>query len=94
MQDNLTQIAAELSEENLELLNKIRVLFDQDVRPYLNSHGGDVEIVSFNNERNLQIRLHGACGACPASSVTLYYVVEEALECEFPDDEITVEQVD
>ncbi len=77
-----------------ELFEKVRKVINDDVRPYLNSHGGDLEIVAFDEEKRLHVRLHGACGACPASKMTLYYVVEEALEEEFPEEGIEVLQVE
>ncbi len=76
-----------------ELFQKVREMIEADVRPYLRSHGGDLEIMAFDEEKKLHVKLHGACGACPASSMTLYYVVEEALEAEFPEEGIEVVQV-
>jgi Fe-S cluster biogenesis protein NfuA len=54
------------------------------VRPYLHSHGGDVEFVSINSGV-VHIRLLGSCGSCPSSSVTLKNAVEEALYEAAPD---------
>jgi nitrite reductase/ring-hydroxylating ferredoxin subunit/Fe-S cluster biogenesis protein NfuA len=48
------------------------------VRPYLQSHGGDVELVSVDGRR-AAVRLHGSCNGCSMSAVTLREVVEEAL---------------
>ena len=48
------------------------------VRPYLQSHKGDVEFVSVHEGR-VRLRLVGSCGSCPSSSVTLKNAVEEAL---------------
>ena len=50
------------------------------VRPYLESHGGDVEIVSLNPPDSVEIRLLGACDGCPASSLTLSEGVEKAIK--------------
>jgi Fe-S cluster biogenesis protein NfuA len=54
------------------------------VRPYLRSHGGDVEFVSADRGV-VQIRLLGSCGSCPSSSITLKNAVEEALYEAAPD---------
>jgi len=48
------------------------------VRPYLRSHGGDVELVEVADGR-AHVRLHGSCNGCSMSAVTLREGVEEAL---------------
>lgn len=48
------------------------------VRPYLQSHGGDVELVSIENG-TAHVRLQGACNGCSMSAVTLQEGVSEAL---------------
>jgi len=50
----------------------------ESVRPYIRSHGGDVELVSIEGGV-ARVRLVGACGSCSASSATLRHVVSEAL---------------
>jgi Fe-S cluster biogenesis protein NfuA len=50
----------------------------EKVRPYLKSHGGDVELTSVR-EGIVRLRLHGSCGSCPSSSITLKNAVEDAL---------------
>jgi len=54
------------------------------VRPYLQSHGGDCELARIENGV-IHLRLHGSCGSCPSSSVTLRNAVEEALYQAAPD---------
>lgn len=48
------------------------------VRPYLQSHGGDVELVKIE-DGVAHVRLHGSCNGCSMSAVTLREGVEEAL---------------
>ncbi len=48
------------------------------VRPYLQSHGGDVELVELDGSTAV-VRLLGSCNGCSMSSVTLREGVEEAL---------------
>src|ERR1700688_1122725 len=52
--------------------------------PYLKSHGGDVELVAVR-DGIVHLRLHGTCGSCPSSSLTLKNAVEEALYEAAPD---------
>lgn len=55
-----------------------------DVRPYLASHGGDVELVDVD-DGVVTVRLTGACNGCTASALTLRDGVERALAEGFPD---------
>ena len=51
------------------------------VRPYLQSHGGDVEMLGIDaDEGVLHIRMLGSCDGCPSSSVTLQLAVQQAIE--------------
>lgn len=50
----------------------------EKVRPYLKSHGGDVEFADVR-DGIVHLRLHGTCGSCPSSSITLKNAVEDAL---------------
>ena len=50
----------------------------ESVRPYLQSHGGDVELVRIE-QGAAYVRLQGACSGCSMSAVTLRDGVEEAL---------------
>jgi Fe-S cluster biogenesis protein NfuA len=54
------------------------------VRPYLKSHGGDCEFVSVR-DGVVRLKLHGTCGSCPSSSLTLKNAVEDALYEAAPD---------
>ncbi|MBU1487059.1 NifU family protein [bacterium] len=59
-----------------EALNKIR--------PALQSHGGDVELIGVEKEQ-VKVRLTGACGGCPMSQMTLKTGVEKALKEALPE---------
>ena len=63
-----------------------------DVRPYLGSHGGDVELLGVTEDGTVRLRLLGSCDGCPSSSVTLKLAVESAVEAAAP--EITGIEVD
>jgi Fe-S cluster biogenesis protein NfuA len=56
----------------------------ESVRPYLRSHGGDCELIGVR-EGVVRLRLHGSCGSCPSSSLTLKNAVEDALYQAAPD---------
>ena len=50
----------------------------EEVRPYLESHGGNVELLGVE-EGVVHLRLQGSCSGCPASSATLRLAIEEAI---------------
>lgn len=56
----------------------------EKVRPYLKSHGGDVEFAGVR-DGIVHLRLQGTCGSCPSSSITLKNAVEDALYEAAPD---------
>ena len=55
------------------------------VRPYLGSHGGDVELLDVSDDGVVRIRLLGSCDGCASSSVTLKLAVEGAIEAAAPE---------
>jgi len=62
-----------------------RVLAALDrVRPYLGSHGGDVELISVSDGA-AHVRLQGSCEGCPASAMTLKLAIEDAVLKAAPD---------
>jgi Fe-S cluster biogenesis protein NfuA len=62
-----------------------------EMRPYLMADGGNVELVEIDGPV-VKLRLQGACGSCPSSTMTLRMGIERRLREQIP--EITeVEQV-
>jgi len=54
------------------------------VRPYMESHGGDVELLALEGGI-VRLRLRGSCSGCAASSATLELAIKQALEERAPD---------
>jgi Fe-S cluster biogenesis protein NfuA/nitrite reductase/ring-hydroxylating ferredoxin subunit len=54
------------------------------VRPYLHSHGGNVETLGIE-DGVVRLRLEGSCKSCPSSSMTLKLAIEEAIYEAAPD---------
>jgi Fe-S cluster biogenesis protein NfuA len=53
----------------------------EKVRPYLGSHGGDVELISVDEASGVvKLRLGGSCDGCPSSMVTVKLAVEGAIK--------------
>jgi len=64
----------------LDLESRVYAALDS-VRPYLGSHGGDVEVLGIDEEAGiLRLRMLGSCDGCPSSSVTLQMAVKQAIE--------------
>jgi Fe-S cluster biogenesis protein NfuA len=57
----------------------------QDVRPSLQADGGDIELVSVDEDGTVKVRLTGACGTCPMSTMTLKQGVESYLKKVIPE---------
>jgi Fe-S cluster biogenesis protein NfuA len=71
------------------LLQQINDVIDQHVRPSLEMDGGDVEVVSLD-ENKLFVRLKGACGECPCASDTLKCGVQRTLNQMVSEDLVVV----
>ncbi len=54
------------------------------VRPYLHSHGGNVELLGIEDGA-VRLRLQGSCKSCPSSAMTLKLAIEEAIYEAAPD---------
>jgi Fe-S cluster biogenesis protein NfuA/nitrite reductase/ring-hydroxylating ferredoxin subunit len=61
----------------LPLATRVSAALD-GVRPYLGSHGGDVEIVAIEGDV-VRLRMEGSCSSCPSSTVTMTYAIEKAI---------------
>jgi Fe-S cluster biogenesis protein NfuA len=65
-----------------------------EVRPYLATHGGDVELLGIGEDGVAHLRLKGSCSGCPSSALTLKSAVEEAIHRAAPDIEDIVAEDD
>ena len=66
------------------MFSEIEALLDERVRPYLREHGGDVEILSYE-DGILRVRMLGHCAGCPAADLTNESLIEEELKQAMPD---------
>ena len=57
----------------------------QQIRPYLQQDGGDVEYVHMTNEGVVMVRLQGQCGSCPHAMMTLKQGIEQAIKRVLPE---------
>ena len=57
----------------------------EEIRPALQSHGGDIEFVAVTENNTVQVRLQGACHGCPGAMQTLKLGVERVLKERVPE---------
>ena len=55
------------------------------IRPALQADGGDVELVDVTDDGIVSVRLTGACGSCPMSTMTLKMGIKRTLVEKIPD---------
>src|SRR5579875_2110704 len=67
----------------VSLAQRVQSALDS-VRPYMESHGGSVELLGIE-DGVARIHLRGSCSDCSASSVTLELAIKQALEDAAPD---------
>ena len=65
-------------EKKAELIGKVENVIEQ-IRPYLQQDGGDIQFVNLSDDNVVNVELLGACGSCPYSLMTLKGGVESAM---------------
>jgi Fe-S cluster biogenesis protein NfuA len=73
------------------MIRQIEKILDDQIRPALASHGGDIEVIDFDNKK-LFVKLTGGCQGCSSSKATLKDGIERLLIGKFP--EMITEVVD
>lgn len=72
-----TPMSLALTQDNVETVL-------DELRPYLISDGGNVELVDIEGP-TVKLRLQGACGSCPSSTMTLRMGIERRLREKIPE---------
>lgn len=70
--------------ENKSIKERVKMALDR-VRPYLQSDGGDIELLEITDDLSVKVKLTGACHGCPYSMQTLKAGVEQAIMKEVPE---------
>ena len=55
------------------------------IRPYLNSDGGDIELVGITKDMTVKVRLLGSCESCSVNLMTLENTVEATIKRSSPE---------
>lgn len=69
---------------NQELIGKVENVINQ-IRPYLQADGGNINFVELSEDNTVYVELLGACKSCPMSVMTLKNGVEEAMKKAIPE---------
>lgn len=60
-------------------------VIEEKVRPPLQAHQGDIELIGVTPEGFAQIRLTGACSTCPGAQQTVSELIESAIKDACPE---------
>ena len=82
-----TTAIAGLSPEDQQRLDRISVLLDEEIRPYLQNDGGDLYVLGLEGN-TLSVHYQGACGTCPSSISGTLRGIENLLRSIEPDIEV------
>tara|TARA_B100001758_G_C18390950_1_gene602889 strand:+ start:1389 stop:1634 length:246 start_codon:yes stop_codon:yes gene_type:complete len=69
--------------KDTETLRKIHEALEE-VRPFLQADGGDIDFLELTDDWVVKVRLTGACGTCSVSSMTLTNGVEVVIKRSLP----------
>ena len=62
----------------------------EEIRPFLKSDGGDISLVSIEEDKHVKVRLEGACVGCSVNQMTLKAGVETTIKKYVPQIETVV----
>jgi len=68
----------------MTLVEQVTSLIEQ-IRPYLQQDGGDIQFVELSPENIVHVKLKGACGSCPHAKMTLKHMVEATIMEQCPE---------
>jgi len=57
----------------------------EQIRPFLQRDGGDVEFVEYTEDNVVKVKLQGHCAGCPGAQMTIKGVVEKILKESYPE---------
>jgi Fe-S cluster biogenesis protein NfuA len=76
------QNAGDTAEKSFE--EKVQDVLES-VRPALQDHGGDVQLVAVDDDKTVKVRLQGACQGCPGAAMTMKMGIERILRQHVPE---------
>jgi len=82
---NLFALPTKRKEPLTENLKQINSILDRTIRPYLQMDGGDIELMSYE-DNCLMVHYQGACSFCPGATTGTLKAIESVLKAEFNPD--------
>ena len=75
-------------------LDNIQKILEEDVRPALMVHEGDVELISYESQV-VKVKLHGKCSGCPSAYLTTEELIAAKIKDKMPEvkDVVLVQEV-
>ena len=75
-------------------LDNIQRILEEDVRPALMAHEGDVELISYKSQV-VKVKLHGKCSGCPSAYLTTEELIAAKIKEKMPEvkDVVLVQEV-
>ena len=67
-----------------ELIENIKSSIEE-IKPFLQRDGGDIEFVEYTDDNIVNVRLQGACSGCPGAAITLQSIVERIIKEAVPE---------
>lgn len=74
---------------DLELITKVEAALDE-IRPFLQSDGGDISLISIEEGKTVRVQLQGACVGCSVNQMTLKSGVEMTIKKHAPQIETVI----
>jgi len=69
---------------NADLIKRVEEALE-NIRPYLQTDGGDVEIIDITPEMVVRLRLLGSCESCSMSAMTMKAGIEKTIRKSIPE---------
>jgi len=69
--------------EQQELVEKVEIALDE-IRPFLQSDGGDIKLLDIEDGTTVKVQLQGACVGCSVNQMTLKSGVEMTIKKHAP----------
>ena len=76
-----------------KLVENIEQILEEQVRPYLETHGGGIELIKYEDAK-VYVKMFGGCQGCASSALTLREGIETILKGEFSQIEELVDLTD
>jgi Fe-S cluster biogenesis protein NfuA len=74
------QAAAEVADDLATQVDRVL----EEIRPYIHSHGGEVNVIEITDEGIARLQMVGSCNGCPMSMLTMRLGIERLLADKLP----------